>query len=365
MVALAPSSKPPLVSPLTSLAKINLSLEVLGRLPNNFHVLRSVVCPISWADRIAFTLLDEPGVSLRCTLGAELAKHIEGLCARSPEERRSVDTLHGTDNLAARAAREFFDRNTDGKVGLAIHIDKRVPFGAGLGGGSSNAATTLRFLRDQLRPDLTDADLQPLAGEIGSDVATLLANRLSIVFGTGKESIALTEPVISAVASVAKGIQLIVVKPPVSSHTKNAYSGLARPVCFTDTPLMTDLLSSRWGRPGLPALLQAASPHSNVQLETISELRRKFVDELFQARNDFQDSVRSGSTEVRDAIRALESAGVENVLLAGSGSCVVGISLRNDESRAVRLREDVRRGLPESFLISECELLPDGLSPLK
>ena len=106
---------------LSAPAKTNLSLEVRGKRADGFHEIETLMVPISLADTITLDRADGEGVIFTCS---------------DP----SLPT--GKDNLVVRAARLFFER-TGILPGVHIHLEKRVPHGAGLGGGSSDAATTL------------------------------------------------------------------------------------------------------------------------------------------------------------------------------------------------------------------------------
>ncbi len=127
-------------------AKLNLFLEVLGRRPDGFHELASLMVPLDWHDELVFTAA--PDVTLTCD-----------------DPRLDL----GPDNLVLRAARLL--RETTGcRLGAEIHLNKRLPWAAGLGGGSSNAATTLLALNDLWDLQLGLADLHRLAAKLGSDV---------------------------------------------------------------------------------------------------------------------------------------------------------------------------------------------------
>src|SRR5215211_7638353 len=110
-------------------AKINLSLRVLGRRPDGFHEIETVMAPVSLCDLLTFARLESSGT-------------ITFVC-----DDPSLPV--GDDNLVVRAARLFL-KATDSKAGVRIELEKRIPHGAGLGGGSSNAATTLLGLNDFL-----------------------------------------------------------------------------------------------------------------------------------------------------------------------------------------------------------------------
>jgi 4-diphosphocytidyl-2-C-methyl-D-erythritol kinase len=146
-------------------AKVNLDLRVTGRRPDGYHELDSIVTFAAWADRLTFA----PARQLTLELSGPFA-------AALPEQ---------PDNLVLRAARRLADR-----AGCSPHaritLDKRIPVAAGLGGGSTDAAATLRGLCRLWRLELTLADLLPLALELGADVPACLLSRPARMRGIGE-----------------------------------------------------------------------------------------------------------------------------------------------------------------------------------
>jgi len=148
MVSPAADPRPTPADPLPAPAKINLRLEVLGKRPDGYHAIRSLAVTVGLCDRI----LLEPGPSDQIDL---ICDH-PGLC--SPE-----------DNLAIRAARLLQER-TGVRAGARIRLTKSIPIGAGLGGGSSDAAATLAGLDRMWQTRLSVEELKAIGAEIGSDV---------------------------------------------------------------------------------------------------------------------------------------------------------------------------------------------------
>ncbi len=142
-------------------AKINLTLEILGKRDDGYHDIASILQTVSLHDTLKFEESD--GVTLGCD---------------RPE-------LATPDNLVLRAAHLLRDYAGVSR-GAAINLDKRIPVAAGLGGGSSDAAATLLALNRLWGLELPNADLQPLAAEIGSDVPFFLYGGTGRVFGRGE-----------------------------------------------------------------------------------------------------------------------------------------------------------------------------------
>ncbi len=146
-----------------SYAKINLTLDVLGRRADGYHELATVMQTIDLYDTICLTVTDEPGVRVAST---------------RPE-------LDGDDNLAVRAAQALRQR-LKLPQGIGIELDKRIPVAAGLGGGSSNAAAVLLALQQWWELPLTPPDLLAIATTLGSDVPFFLTGGLALCEGRGE-----------------------------------------------------------------------------------------------------------------------------------------------------------------------------------
>ncbi|MCW8859412.1 MAG: 4-(cytidine 5'-diphospho)-2-C-methyl-D-erythritol kinase [Deltaproteobacteria bacterium] len=178
-------------------AKINLCLHVLGRLKNGYHELAMAMQRVGLYDDIHIRLGPEPGVRVICS-GVELPQ--------------------GEENIAARAARLLVgDAQSD--IGIDIEIVKRIPVAAGLGGGSSDAATVLLGLNEMLELDLTNTQLQLLGGQLGADVpffvfqqpawATGIGTQLELLPGLPQVVYLLINPKISvSTAEVYRSLEL-------------------------------------------------------------------------------------------------------------------------------------------------------------
>jgi 4-diphosphocytidyl-2-C-methyl-D-erythritol kinase len=145
-------------------AKLNLFLHITGRLPNGYHALQTVFQLLDWGDTLHFKLRDDGAI----TRGTEIA-----------------DVPADTD-LTLRAAKLLKDY-TGTRFGVNIEIDKRLPMGAGLGGGSSDAATTLLALNRLWKLALPRAELQALAVKLGADVPFFIFGKNAFAEGIGEE----------------------------------------------------------------------------------------------------------------------------------------------------------------------------------
>ncbi len=153
----------------TAPAKINLGLQILRRRSDGFHDLATVFHPIGWAD----------------TLSARLAENVRLTCS---DPTLPIDS----DNLVVRAG-ELLQTSIEKDYGAQIHLEKVLPHGAGLGGGSSNAAITLRLLCKLWDVDLHLISLDSLALRLGSDVPFFLRPTTTYAEGRGEKLVPMND----------------------------------------------------------------------------------------------------------------------------------------------------------------------------
>jgi 4-diphosphocytidyl-2-C-methyl-D-erythritol kinase len=193
------------VPPESSPAKINLFLAVTGRRPDGYHDLVSVAAPLDFGDVIEVGNR-EPGAGGRFTLECD----------------RPEVPVDGS-NLILRAA-EVFAAATGWPGGAHFRLTKRIPLGAGLGGGSSNAVAALRAL-DRLAGGLLSAGkLAEVAAALGSDCALFLHRAPVVMRGRGER----TETLPAAAAGRLRGRRVLLFKPGFAISTPWAYDRMAR-----------------------------------------------------------------------------------------------------------------------------------------
>lgn len=156
------SNQPPLV--LNSPCKVNLSLDVLGRRDDGYHELRTVMHAVSLCDRLEFMPAGTGILELTCS---------------------DPDLPCGNSNLVMRAARALRD-HAGIERGVNIHLHKRVPMGAGLGGGSANCGVALVGLNHFWQAGVPAAELRDLASELGSDAAFFVEGGTALCEGRGE-----------------------------------------------------------------------------------------------------------------------------------------------------------------------------------
>jgi len=203
--------------------KVNLLLNILGKRPDGFHELETVMHPVNLFDEIHFERGGN-GIQLTCD-----------------EPALPVDSQ----NLIYRAADAFLKQHNL-RDGVRIHLQKKIPLAAGLGGGSGNAATTLLALNELFDRPLSTATLNELAVALGSDVPFFLQNRPALATGRG-ENIQPLEPF-----PALRGRAFLLIHPGFGISTPWAYQTLARfPAALNGKPgrareLISILQSNDW-----------------------------------------------------------------------------------------------------------------------
>ena len=175
-------------------AKINLSLRVLGRRSDGFHDIETFVTPISLCDKIKIEQRSgKQTIAFRCD---------------------DPSVPKGEDNLVVRAAMIFFEE-TKISTGISIELKKRIPHAAGLGGGSSDAASTLLALNELLATNLPREALAKMAEMIGSDVPFFIFQSAAVCKGRGE---------VVGPTRLREGLPLLLLKPEFGVLTQWAYS---------------------------------------------------------------------------------------------------------------------------------------------
>ncbi len=271
--AVAPAGAHPMAE-VAAHAKVNLRLRVLEREPSGFHQLETIFLRISLADVVRVRPLPA-GRSLDC---GGPAMPPSGL---GPMER----------NLAWRAAVAYADAS-GWPGGFALEIEKHIPVGGGLGGGSADAGAVLRALESVAPRPLGDARLASLAASLGSDVP-FLASGMACAIGRGRGE--RLEPL-----SPPPARPLLLVIPPLAVNTAEAYGWVAAARAAGTLPLHAD-----------PPLDPRA-------LGSWAALARVSA-------NDFEPVVGARHPEIATAVRAVREAGATIAMMSGSGSTVFGI----------------------------------------
>ncbi|HEV7745263.1 MAG TPA: 4-(cytidine 5'-diphospho)-2-C-methyl-D-erythritol kinase [Pyrinomonadaceae bacterium] len=271
---------------LPSFAKINWSLRILGRRPDGYHEIRTVLQTVSLHDDIHFELSDDGVIALSCD---------------------EPDIPIDDQNLIVRAATVLKSRYNV-QEGVKIRLEKRIPAKAGLGGGSSNAAVTLLALAHLWKINAPATILVEMGAALGADVPFFLVGGCAIATGTGAT-------VSASPASADDTVRhLVVITPNASVSTAKAYAAVSS-AALTQSSSESILSSSRD---------EAKARDSQLwRLEDSLE-------------NTFESVIFDIEPEIRRTKETLLQAGARGALLAGSGSSVFGIfTNREDQQRAV------------------------------
>lgn len=299
-------------------AKINLHLEVLGRLPNGYHAVETLLQSVELADRLTVETTDS-GITIYCD---------------DPRVPRDES------NLIVRAAEAFF-RFSGCRIGLQVLLEKRIPMGAGLGGGSADAAAILVALNRICQTHYPQAVLERIGASVGADVPFQIAGGTQWAFGIGADLVRLP--------SYGR-LPVVIVFPGFEISTKKAYTALGLEALGTERLGLTfrrlnDKIWKEWVR------LWASGRPSKRWSETIRNRFETVVFEWFPQLEGLRDELiargavahltgsgsaiygvfRSG-TEAQRAAQALQGR-FSVVLLTQFAEC--GVSLAQDDSSSV------------------------------
>lgn len=316
-------------------AKINLFLRILHRRPDGFREVETVFQALSLADSVTVTVgagqEGEPEIARQSAAGASGAEgRVEANPARLSLVVEGSDTGPERENLAWRAA-ERFTATFSPDLSVSIHLTKRIPAGAGLGGGSSDAAAVLRCLA-ALTGSADDASLHALAAELGSDVPFFLVETATAL-GRGRGEV--LEPL-----DPLPSRPIVVALPPVHVSTVDAYRALGRSRTSSIDRLEVD---------------PHGGPRSLVPRGLSTWTARQAL-----AENDFEELIAGLHAPVRSSLDGLRTAGASVVLMSGSGAACFG--LFEDEADAAAAAAHLSDSAGWPFVV--CETLT-GLPPLE
>lgn len=251
-------------------AKLNLWLRVLGKRKDGFHDLQTRMAPLRLCDELTLTRKREPGLEFTCS-----------------DPSLPVDES----NLVVKAVRAM-ERYQRKKFGLRIHLEKKIPSGAGLGGGSSDAAATLKAINTMMKFNLKTDKLVRLAATIGSDVPFFIHGTVCDVSGRGE--------IVTPVDKKLPRLPVVLLKPAFGISSAWAYQNLAK---AKQSPL--------------PPIIPQICPWGRMENDLEWPVFMKFP--LL--------------AEMKEWL--LHQPGVHAALLSGSGSTVFAVLRESDEGEAV------------------------------
>jgi len=305
---------------LESPAKVNLRLEILRKREDGYHELKTIFQKISLHDTLHFSLRKGRGISIT-------TDH-PGLPV-------------GRTNLIYRAAQSILKRS-DYKGGVAVEIEKRIPLGAGLGGGSSNAATTLKALNQLLGMNLSRKELMEIGLEIGADVPFFFLKGAALGSGVGERLKKIEAP----------DLWVVLIYPNFEVSTRWAYQNFDKRVSAS-TPSPSTALGalshsalSSWpkglSKGKLQPLTRKAKGLTNQQfhinLDKFLKTPKRVSQILF---NHLETVVSKEYPQIDVMKKMLFSAGAMGALMTGSGPTVFGLFW--EERTAAKAYEEIKR----------------------
>ncbi len=246
-------------------AKINLFLQVVGERPDGYHEINSLFQAIDLADTLKLSRIDK-GVEFTCS-DPSLPADESNLVIRAWELMRLRFDLPG---------------------GIKADLEKRIPIGAGLGGGSSDAAATLKAVNQLFELGLDRSRLSQLGSELGSDVPFFFSSGSALVEGRGELITDVKLPL---------DYHILLIIPDFQIRTKSAFAELR------------NFLTNYSTKSSLPIAISGAD----------------FYVTLNSLGNDFQALVCRWHPELETAIKAMRTAGASCVALSGSGSAIFAL----------------------------------------
>lgn len=268
-------------------AKINLTLDVIGRRDDGYHLIRSVMQSISLCDEVRLSFTNNKTISLSCSDG------------RIPCDER---------NTVYKACVKFFNFTGLTNPGIEIFIDKHIPSEAGLGGGSSDAAAIIKLLDKAFETKLSLDQMIMIGSQVGADVPFCIVSGTALCEGLGE--------IVTPLKDIRK-YYVLLVKPDFGVSTPLAYK------MFDEKSVVSKNSTN--------IMLDAILDHDN-----ISNLLS----------NDLESAIDSKDI---DAIKnELIEFGANSSLMSGSGSCVYG--LFSDEEYAFTAFNKLKDKYPFVFL---------------
>ena len=272
-------------------AKLNVSLDIVSKMANGYHNMKMVMQAVSLSDEITVDCVPGEGVRIRA-----------GLPYLPGDER----------NIAVKAARAFFKHTGIYGYRTSIAINKNIPVGAGLGGGSSDGACVLRMLDDMFDTGIGREKLEEIGSTIGSDVPFCIAGGTTLAEGRGEK---LTD------LPALPECYIVICKPPFAFSTPALFK---RIIC--------DRISARPDTDGIIAAL-----NNN---DLIGVARRMY--------NVFEDVLPRGSIDIADIKYAMLDYGALGAVMTGSGPAVFGFY--DDEVCAIESHQRLKERYKECFL---------------
>lgn len=295
-------------------AKINLGLDVVGKLENGYHLLRTVMQQIDLYDTVELGVLPDLAEKFRDAQGSSAGEASAaadmGNVSRIRLTSDSGEIPLDESNLAYKAAKLLIVHDSIGK-GVHIHIIKRIPVAAGLAGGSTDAAAVLMGMNELFGLGHSKEELQELGVRLGADVPFCIMGKTALAEGIGEK--------LTPIDTMPK-MYVVIAKPPIAVSTKYVYENLR--------------------------LEQAVHPDTE---RILAAARQEDLTSLTGFLGNVLESVTINKYPfIRELKEAMLEAGAAGSLMSGSGPTVFGVFDTMEKAEAAG--ERLRRKYPQVFV---------------
>lgn len=281
---------------LKSRAKINLSIDVLGKREDGYHLVEMIMQTIDLYDVIKIIELSSDDIILKSN---------------------SSDIPLDDNNIVYKAINLLKNKFNINK-GIEIFIQKNIPIAAGMAGGSSNAAAVLVGLNKLWGLDLSELDLQKLGFKLGADVPFCISGKAALAQGVGEE--------LSFIKGLPKDISILICKPEIFVSTKDVYEGLD--------------LNNIQNRPDNKKLLE------DLRQENIQSLAKNMVNVL--------ESVTSiHYREIKEIEKVMMENGALGSMMSGSGPTVFGLYKNRED--ALKSEKELLKNYKQVYVVNSSE----------
>ena len=284
-------------------AKVNLSLDIVGRREDGYHLVRMVMQSLDIADDLVFERLDTPKIEvlLNGNVGDGSEMNSEATSGDKNLGRVPLDE----DNLIYKVARLMLEQHVwkrQPDAGVRITLTKNIPIAAGMAGGSSDAAATFRGINELFEVGLLDKDLMDMGVTLGADIPYCIMGGTALSEGIGEELTRLPD---------LPDCYFLVAKPPISVSTGEAYGGYDR--------LISELEETEEGS----ARRRVKSPDVDGQVDAIYSGDLQGVADRFL--NVLEYVTAENHPEIKELERIMLEGGAINSMMSGSGPTVFGM----------------------------------------
>ena len=301
-------------------AKVNLSLDIVGRREDGYHLVRMVMQSLDIADILTFEKLDKPEIIVL------LDNPSVGSDGDSPLGKVPLDE----NNLIYKAARLLFDRyiwKRNEKAGVQITLTKNIPIAAGMAGGSSDAAATFRGINELFELGLMDKELMEMGVTLGADIPYCIMGGTALSEGIGEE--------LTRLPDIPECV-FLVVKPRISVSTAEAYGGY------------DSLVESKTGQK-----VRIIHPDVDGQVDALYAGNLKGVTDKFL--NVLEYVTAEKHPIIGDIEKIMLDFGALNAMMSGSGPTVFGIFDDVEKAEAAKKELEQRDISDQLFVVSSLQ----------